>query len=329
MNSKVILIVHGEPNSTFSEILFKFFSSNKFRKMDKKIILIGSLKLLQKQMKILKYKIKFNEILDPCYSVKKLVNIINVDYKFKYPFSKITKSSNQYIENCFDLSLKLIKKGKAHELINGPISKKHFLLKKFPGITEYIAKKTNSKSTVMLIYNDNLSVSPLTTHIPIKNVAKYVKKKKIINNVIQINQFYNLKLGKKPKIAILGLNPHCETVDKISEELEEIIPAIKYLSKRNIKVAGPIAADTFFLKKNINKFDVVIGMYHDQVLSPVKTLFKFEAINVTLGLPFTKVTPDHGPNYEMIGKNKSDPSSIFYALNFLGKIRWKFYQKKV
>ncbi len=93
------------------------------------------------------------------------------------------------------------------------------------------------------------------------------------------------------------------------------------MSKRNIKVAGPIAADTFFLKKNINKFDVVIGMYHDQVLSPVKTLFKFEAINVTLGLPFTKVTPDHGPNYEMIGKNKSDPSSIFYALNFLGKIR--------
>ena len=93
------------------------------------------------------------------------------------------------------------------------------------------------------------------------------------------------------------------------------------MNKNKIKAYGPIAADTFFLKKNIKKFDVVVGMYHDQVLSPVKTLFKFKAINLTLGLPFIKITPDHGPNHQMLGKNRSDPSSIFYALNFLNKVK--------
>ena len=320
MNTNIIIIILGEPNSTFSEILFKFFKSEIFKKINKKIILIGSHKLLLKQMNKLNYKIKLNEISKINNSLEKL-NILNVNYAFKETFSKISDHSNNYIDSCFNLGLALMKKNKVLGLINGPISKKHFLKKKFPGITEYVAKKTNSKEPVMLIYNKDLAVNPLTTHIPIKNVSKFIKKKKIINHVNKINNFYKLKLGKKPNIAVLGLNPHCETIDNFSEEKKEIIPAIKYLSKKKIKVKGPFAADTFFLKKNIKKFDVVIGMYHDQVLTPVKTLFKFEAINITIGLPFVKITPDHGPNYEMLGKNKSDPSSIFYAFDFLNKIR--------
>ena len=173
----------------------------------------------------------------------------------------------------------------------------------------------------MLIYNDELSVCPLTTHIPIKKVASSIKSVKIIKCVKEINKFYRSKLNKSPKIALLGLNPHCETTDEISEEKREIEPAIHKLNKIKIKISGPFPADTFFLKKNIKKYDVVIGMYHDQVLTPIKTLYKFKAINLTLGLPFIKVTPDHGPNHEMLGKNKSDPSSIFYALNFLKKFK--------
>ena len=119
----------------------------------------------------------------------------------------------------------------------------------------------------------------------------------------------------------MGLNPHCETIDNISEEKKIIIPAIKFLKKANLNVEGPFSADTFFLKKNINKFDVVIGMYHDQVLTPLKTLYNFNAINLTLGLPFIRISPDHGPNNKMIGKNVSDPSSIFYAMKFIKKIR--------
>ena len=320
MNTKIILIVLGEPNSTFSEILLKYFNSKSFTKIKNKIVLIGNNKLFQKQMKKLKYKIKLNEITNIENSLKKKINIINVDYKFKNAFSEISKHSIKYIEDCFNIGLELIKDNKAFGLINGPISKRHFLKKKFPGITEYIAKKTNSIDPVMLIYNKKLSVNPLTTHVPIKYVNKFIKKRKIINNAMKINNFYKLKLRKKPKIAILGLNPHCETTDRISEEKNQIIPAIKYLIKRKINVEGPFAADTFFLDKNIQKFDVVIGMYHDQVLVPAKTLFKFNAINITIGLPFIRITPDHGPNYEMIGKNKSDPTSIFCAFNFFENI---------
>ena len=320
MNNKIILIVLGEPNSTFSEILFKYFNSKKFKNNKKKIVLIGSYKLLCNQMKKLKYKIDLNQIREIDKSLKKKVNIINVNYKFKNVFSNISTNSNKYIENCFNISLKLIAKNSNYALINGPISKQHFLKKKFPGITEYVANKTKSKDPVMLIYNKNLAVSPLTTHIPIKDVSKFIKKKKIISNVTKINNFYKSKLKIRPNIAVMGLNPHCETIDRVSEEKKEIIPAIKYLVNKKIKVNGPIAADTFFLEKNLKKFDVVIGMYHDQVLTPAKTLFKFEAINITIGLPFIKITPDHGPNIDMIGKNKSDPASIFYAFDFLDKL---------
>ena len=117
----------------------------------------------------------------------------------------------------------------------------------------------------------------------------------------------------------MGLNPHCESIENVSEERSQIVPAIKYLTKKKIKISGPFSADTFFLKKNIKNFDIVVGMYHDQVLTPIKTLFEFKAINLTLGLPFIKVTPDHGPNHTMLGKKKSDPSSIFYAFRTLNK----------
>ena len=116
-------------------------------------------------------------------------------------------------------------------MINGPISKKSFLNKKYLGITEYLSKKTNSKNEVMLIYNENLSVSPLTTHIPIKYVSKKITKKKIINNILTIDKFYKKYLGKKAKFAVLGLNPHCETIDKFSEEEKIIKPSINSLKK--------------------------------------------------------------------------------------------------
>ena len=320
MNFNKILVVLGEPNSIFSEVLFKYFNSKSFKKNKSIIIMVGNKKLIFKQMRKLRYNFTIHQINSIEKAKKQLINLIDIDYKFKKPFSKISSSSNKYIESSFKKALKLIKVNKISKLINGPISKKYFLKKKFPGITEYIGFKTNTSNPVMLIYNEKLSVVPLTTHIPLKNVAKLIKKQKIIDNIIKVDLFYKLKLRKIPKIAILGLNPHCETTDKISEEKTEIIPAINYLKKKKIKISGPFSADTFFLKKNIKEFDVVVGMYHDQVLTPVKTLFKFKAINVTVGLPFVKVTPDHGPNQEMIGKNTSDPSSIIYAFKFLNKI---------
>jgi len=171
----------------------------------------------------------------------------------------------------------------------------------------------------MLIFNKNLSVSPLTTHLALKDVYKEISKQKIYKQVNLINSFYKKKFNKFPRIAITGLNPHCESNFENSEEDKIIIPAIKKLRLKNTKINGPFSADTIFTKPLLKKYDVIIGMYHDQVLSPMKALFNFDAINITLGLPFIRISPDHGPNYSMLGKNLSDPKSLIQALKFLDK----------
>ena len=169
----------------------------------------------------------------------------------------------------------------------------------------------------MLIYNKDLSVCPITTHLPLKSVAKKITKKIIKEKIILIDSFFKKTMGFKPNIAVTGLNPHCESVHKVNEDIKIIKPVIKSLKKLNYKINGPYSADTIFLKKNRQKYNVILGMYHDQVLTPIKTLFEYDAINITLGLPFLRISPDHGPNEKMIGKNKSNPLSLIRALTFL------------
>ena len=320
MKNKPIIIINGEPNSIFLEI---FFKTIKYKKFKSPIILISSLKILKLQMKKLKFKNNINLIeyknLKKNIIDNKSINLINVEYNQKKVFEKISNKSNSFIKASFDIALDILKDGISNKFINGPISKKSFLNKNYLGITEYLAKKTNSKKTAMLIYNKNLSVCPLTTHLPLKMVAKKITKDLIYEKVSLINNFYKKNRRLKPKIAILGLNPHCESVHKFNEDEKILKPAIKNLFNQGYKIYGPFSADTFFLKDNRKKFDVVIGMYHDQVLTPFKTIFEYNAINITLGLPFIRVSPDHGPNEKMMGKNISNPQSLIEAINFLDK----------
>jgi len=324
MKNNNIIIVAGEPYSVFFEIFFKSLKNKKVKKIKKPIILIGSKRMLIKQMDRLKYKFKVNEIFyNEINKIKidnKKINILNVNFNFEKTFDKISIKSNNYIKNCCNLALKIIKEKGAKVLINGPIDKKFFLKKKYPGMTEYFAAKTKrSNEEIMLIYNKKLSVSPITTHLPLKKIFKKISKEKIVYHVKELNEFYKKKLKKKPSIALTGLNPHCETTDKFSEEQKIINPAIKRLKRKNIKISGPYPSDTIFLKKNYQNYDVIIGMYHDQVLSPLKTIYGFDAINVTIGLPFTRITIDHGPNNKMLGKNLSVPTSLIKAINFAKK----------
>ena len=320
MKSKPIIIINGEPNSIFLEI---FFKTIKYKKFKSPIILISSLKILKLQMKKLKFKNNINLIeyknLKKNIINNKSINLINVDYNQKKVFEKISNKSNSFIKASFDIALDILKDGISNKFINGPISKKSFLNKNYLGITEYLAKKTNSKKTAMLIYNKNLSVCPLTTHLPLKMVTNKITKDLIYEKVSLIDNFYKKKRRLKPKIAILGLNPHCESIHKYNEDEKILKPAIKNLFNQGYKIYGPFSADTFFLKDNRKKFDVVIGMYHDQVLTPFKTIFEYNAINITLGLPFIRVSPDHGPNEKMMGKNVSNPQSLIEAINFLDK----------
>ena len=316
---KSIVIVPGEPNSVFFEI---FFKSLKALKIKNPIILITSIDLLKFHMKKMNFKKKIKLIEKNQLKRDKLdnnfINVININYKNPLKFEKISSKSNKFIEDCFQTAFFIIKKYNLKKFINGPVNKKTFLKKSFPGITEYISSNFKIKKNAMLIYNKNLSVCPLTTHVPLKKVSKIISKKVIIEKVNLISEFYKIIFKKKPKIAILGLNPHCETIDGYDEDAKIIKPTIKLL-KKNFSIFGPFSADTMFLKQNRSKYDVILGMYHDQVLTPLKTLFEYDAINITLGLPFIRISPDHGPNEKMLGKNLSNPLSLLKAISFLDK----------
>ena len=317
MKIKPILIVAGEPNSIFIEILIKSLVKKKFKSP---ILLVVSLKVFLLQMKRLKMNFPFKIIdennLDNLILDNKKLNLININYNIVHAFEKISSKSNKYIERCFNLALKILKTGLTNKFINGPVSKKYFLKDKFLGITEYLAKKTNTNNFVMLIYNKKFSVAPITTHLPLKLVSKNITKNLIIKKILLINNFYKNYFGINPKIAVTGVNPHCESIDPFNEDKKITEPAVKYLKKK-INVTGPVPADTVFLKNNRKKYDLIVGMYHDQVLTPMKTLCEYDAINITIGLPFIRISPDHGPNESMMGKNISNPKSLFEAIKFL------------
>jgi len=318
MQLKPIIVVAGEPNSIFLEIFFKSLKKKKFKSP---IILIASNKILQSQMKKLNFNFKINILNEKRLNLKKLnnkkINLININYNYNKIFEKISSKSKCYIEKSFSKALFLLKKKISNKLINGPISKKYFLNKKYLGITEYLADKTNQKNFAMLIFNKKLSVSPITTHLPVKLISKNINKEIIKKKIILINNFYKNYIGVKPCIAVTGLNPHCESTEKVNKDISIIKPSVNFLKNKGLKISGPHAADTIFLKNNRKKYDIIVGMYHDQVLAPIKTLFEYDAINITLGLPFIRISPDHGPNEQMMGKNLSNPLSLIRALEFL------------
>ena len=316
MKNKPILVVCGEPNSIFFEILFKSLRKNKYKCP---LILIASLKLIKFQMKKFGFRKKIKIInfknLKEYKLNNKSINLINVnDYDI---IEKKSFNTNTYIKKCFDIAFKILKKKFSNKLINGPVNKSKFLNKKFLGMTEYISKKFDVNKNAMLIYNKEISVCPLTTHLPLKLVSKKINQKLIKEKTYLIHNFFHKTFGFKPKIAVTGLNPHCETVLKFNEDDKIIKPAIQFLKKKGYRINGPFSADTIFLKQNRKKYNVIIGMYHDQVLSPIKTLKEYDAINITLGLPFFRVSPDHGPNEKMINKNLSNPLSLTQAIKFL------------
>jgi len=210
-----------------------------------------------------------------------------------------------------------------HGLINLPLNKKDFLKNSYPGVTEYIADMYGCLGKEsMLLYSSIFSVCPLTTHIKIKNVSKQINIKKIINSYNNIVKFYkNIVKISQPKIGILGLNPH-NSVDffQNSEEEKIIIPAIKKLKKNtNSRIIGPISPDVSFMEREKENINSLIGLYHDQVLSTFKYINKFSGINITLGLPFIRMSPDHGTGINIKGKNKANPESFLYCLNFFEK----------
>ena len=322
--NKSIAIIAGEPNSISSEIIFKSWQLRK-KYIHKPLFIIGSIQLLNLQKKKLNYQIKIKKI-DNNFKINDLKSnelpVYDIEYKQKKSFEKISNKSNKYILKCFSLAKKLAESKKILGFINCPISKEFLFQNKHQGITEFLAKKSGkSGNEVMLIYNKKLSVAPITTHIPLNQVSSKIKKSQIIKKTKIINTFYKKIFNKKPNFAILGLNPHNFSSSMKSVEKKIIFKAVKNLMKFKIKVSGPVPADSSFMIFKKYKFDVIVGMYHDQVLAPFKAIFKFDAINITLGLPYIRVSPDHGVAENIVGKRMANSKSLIESIKFFNYIK--------
>ena len=318
---KKIIIITGDPNSINSELLYKCFKKLS-PEVKSKIYLISNYELIKEQLKKLKYYINLKkvrnigEVSDP-----NTLKLIDIDLKFKDPFKIKKNIASRYILKCLNRAHKECLKKDVVGLINCSIDK-GLLNKEKIGVTEYFASKCGVKdnSEVMLIKSKKLAVSPLTTHIDLKDVPKKIKKTLIKKKIRTIDSFYKKIFKKKPYIGVLGLNPHNAELRKKSEEKKTILPSIFYLKKKGYKINGPLVADSLFMN-GYSKYDVILGMYHDQVLTPFKTIFRFDAINITLGLKYLRLSPDHGTAKSIIGKNKANPLSLLKCINFLKNIK--------
>ena len=318
MNKKII-IFSGDPISINSELIYKSWKkiSNSEKK---KIYIISNYDLMKEQLKKLNYSLDITRVKN-IYELPQSnkIKILDINIKFKKPFKISQNECSKFVKKSLNYAHKLSLSKNVIGLINCPINKRLLGNKKI-GLTEFLAKKCKIKknSEVMLISNNKFSVSPITTHIDLKEVSKKINSRIIFNKIKTLNSWFKKYKMIKPKICMLGLNPHNSELRKDSEEKKIIIPAIKKLKKEKINLKGPFSADTIFIQE-YKKYDVVVGMFHDQVITPFKTIFKFDAINVTLGLKYLRVSPDHGVASNLIGKRKANPISLINCIKFVSK----------
>ena len=304
---KKIALSPGDPAGIGPEICLKSLQEIN---NPKDFELIGDIDFYRKLSKDLNLNLSFEETLHTKNSI--LVKNIKLD-------SEVVSGSPNVANSKYTLdvlltgSLGAINKEYA-ALVTGPINKKiiNDYGFEFSGHTEFLADISQSKNVVMLLANSKVKVALLTTHIPLNKVSESVSTKKIIETIKILNE--NLKRLwkiKNPKICVLGLNPHAgEGGFMGSEEIEIIEPAINTLLSEKICVEGPISADTAFIKEKTSKYDAYLAMFHDQGLPVLKSMGFGDSVNITLGLPFTRISVDHGTAYELAGKNKADPSSF-------------------
>jgi 4-hydroxythreonine-4-phosphate dehydrogenase len=315
---KLIAIVSGEPNSINSEIIIKAWKKIKNKK---NLFIIGNYFVLKKQISNIGFNIKISKI-DSIkeFNNKNNLSILNVPLKSKSIFKHNNIDTKNYVLKCLNLAHYLASKKKIKGFINASIDKKIFD-NKYLGVTEYLASKNKVKNKeVMMIYNKKLSVVPLTTHVEIKDITSKIKIDLIKTKILTLNKYYTKIFKRKPKIVILGLNPHNSENRTNSIENKIIKPAVNILKKLNINLKGPLPADTVFNNQKKFDYNVVVGMYHDQVLAPFKALYGFNAINITLGLGYLRLSPDHGTARDIIGLDKANPQSLISAINFLNKV---------
>ncbi|MCK5214680.1 MAG: 4-hydroxythreonine-4-phosphate dehydrogenase PdxA [Candidatus Omnitrophica bacterium] len=237
-------------------------------------------------------------------------------------------TSNKYVATAalqyLDEAVRLLKSKDINALVTAPVAKESIskLGTHFQGHTEFLANHFNVKKFEMMFVCDEIRAIIVTRHIPLNAVSQAISADKIYSTLTLsqacFQKFFRIK---KPSIAVCGLNPHAGEGGAIGkEEITQIIPAIKKARKKGINVTGPLAADTLFTPSCRKSFDLIIAMYHDQGLAPLKTLHMNKLVNLTIGLPFIRTCPAHGTAFDIAGKNKADPTSLIESIKLAARL---------
>ena len=235
----------------------------------------------------------------------------------------------RYAIKSLTIAAQALKDGKIQGLVTAPMHKKNVQSTEFThtGHTPYLRQLFEAKDVLMLMTSENLRVGLVTEHVPVKEIAQHITRENIVSKLQILQASLQKDFGiDKPRIAILGLNPHAGDEGLIGKEEEEIIkPAVKDARQHNMLAVGPFSADAFFARAQYNKFDGVLAMYHDQGLIPFKSLSIGEGVNFTAGLAGVRTSPDHGTAFDIAGKNRADESSfraaVFTAVDIINNRR--------
>ena len=318
----------GEPAGVGPDLTFRLWLERKARKLPP-FAFLADANFAAARAKALKLNVPVAEC-----SIEEASRTFDIALPLVVPDAQATaapgkpdNSSAAAARTSIDLAVKLVQQGKAAAVVTNPIAK-HVMQAggfAFPGHTEYLAHLSNAPRPVMLIWSEELAVIPITIHMQLRDVPSRLTTELIVESARIAAHDYRFRFGiHNPRLAICGLNPHAGEEGTIGrEDIEIIAPAIRQLRGEGIEASGPHPADSLFHEHARKYYDVALGMYHDQVLAPVKALAFDRAVNVTLGLPFVRTSPDHGTAFDLAGSGTANPSSLEAALKLAAKLSAK------
>ena len=318
-NKPVIGISCGDLNGIGIELIIKTFSDNRVLEQCTPIIYASNKVINFYRKSIADINFNYQNTKEYGRINNKQVNIFNC-WEDEVPINpgQLSDVAGKYAVLSLQTAVAALKQKQIDGLVTAPIHKKNIQSAEFnfTGHTPYLKSIFEVKDVAMMLCAGNFRVALLTEHIPLGEVAGHVTKEAILSKLGIIHKSLQKDFGiVKPRIAVLGLNPHAGDEGLVGQEEETIIkPAIKEAKNNNMLVTGPFSADAFFARGYQSKFDAVLAMYHDQGLIPFKTLASGEGVNFTAGLPAVRTSPDHGVAFDIAGKDKADISSFITAL---------------
>jgi 4-hydroxythreonine-4-phosphate dehydrogenase len=318
MNKPVIGISCGDLNGIGTEIIIKTFADHRILEQCTPVI-FASNKLINFYRKSMpEINFAYQNIKDFSRINHKQVNIFNC-WEEELPITpgQLTATGGTYAVKSLKAAAQAIKEDHLQGLVTAPIHKSNVQGADFnyTGHTPFLKDAANAQDVLMLLYAMNLRVALVTEHIAVNEVAQQVTKEAILSKLALLHQSLRRDFGiDKPKIAVLGLNPHAGDEGLIGTEEQKIIIPVLKEAKNKMLVYGPYSADAFFARRNYLQFDAVLAMYHDQGLIPFKTIAMGEGVNFTAGLPFVRTSSDHGTAFDIAGKNAADPTSFMTAV---------------